>query len=47
MQYKIIQKGPFEKLDKFEKRLNELAMSGWRVVTSLGDFYLVLGKEKY
>lgn len=47
MQYKIIQKGPFEKLDKFEKRLNELAMSGWRVVTSLGDFYLVLGKDKY
>ncbi|GHE68203.1 MULTISPECIES: hypothetical protein [Roseivirga] len=47
MQYKILQKGPFEKLEKFEKRLNELAMSGWRVVTSMGDFYLVLGKEKY
>ena len=47
MKYKIIQKGPFEKVEKFEERLNEMAMSGWRIVTSLGDFYLVLGKEKY
>lgn len=47
MQYKIIQKGPFEKVEKFEKRLNELAQSGWRVIAGLGDFYLVLGKEKY
>jgi len=46
MEYKIIQKGPFEKVEKFERRLNELSMSGWRVVTSLGDFYLVLGKQK-
>ncbi|MHA7101846.1 hypothetical protein BXY85_2858 [Roseivirga pacifica] len=47
MQYKIIQKGPFEKVEKFEKKLNEMAMSGWRIVASLGDFYLVLGKDKH
>ena len=48
MHYKIIQKGPFEKLDKFEKRLNEMAMSGWRVVTSMNHgTYLILSKDKY
>ena len=46
MQYKIVHKGPFEKVAKFEKRLNELAMSGWRVVTALDDYHLVLAKGK-
>ncbi|WP_420387326.1 hypothetical protein [Roseivirga sp.] len=47
MQYKIIQKGPFEKVEKFQVRLNQLAMEGWRVVTVMSDIYLILGKEKY
>ena len=48
MQYKLISKGPFEKPEKFEKRLNEMAMSGWRVITSMTQgAYLVLGKDKY
>ena len=48
MQYKLISKGPFEKPEKFEKRLNEMAMSGWRVITSMTqEAYLVLGKDKY
>ena len=48
MQYKLIKKGPFEKQEKFEKRLNEMAMSGWRVVTNMqGGEYLVLCKDKH
>ena len=47
MQYKILHKGPFEKVEKFEKRLNEMAMSGWRVKAALGDFYIILEKGKY
>lgn len=47
MQYKLIHKGPFEKVIKFEKKLNELSAQGWRVITSMtqGEF-LVLGKDK-
>ena len=47
MQYKVIQKGPFERIEKFEQKLNELAMVGWRVVTVVSDIYVILGKEKY
>lgn len=48
MQYKLIQKGPFEKKEKFEQKLNSLALEGWRVITSMSNGeYLVLGKEKY
>ncbi len=48
MQYKLVNKGPFEKVEKFEKRLNELSAQGWRVITSMTQgAYLVLGKEKY
>lgn len=47
MQYKIVHRGPFEKIEKFEMRINELAMSGWRVITSFGDLHLVLGKGKH
>lgn len=47
MQYKVIQKGPFERIEKFEQKLNELAMSGWRVVTVVSDIYVILGKEKH
>jgi len=48
MKYKLISKGPFEKAEKFEARLNQMAMEGWRVVTSMSQgAYLVLGKEKY
>ncbi len=48
MQYKLVTKGAFEKPEKFEKRLNELAAQGWRVITSMTQgAYLVLGKEKY
>lgn len=47
MQYKLIHKGPFEKVIKFEKKLNERSVQGWRVITSMsqGEF-LVLGKDK-
>ncbi len=48
MQYKLITKGPFEKVEKFEIRLNELSLQGWRVITNMSQgAYLVLGKEKY
>ena len=47
MQYKVIQKGPFERIEKFEQKLNELALEGWRVVTVVSDIYVILGKEKY
>lgn len=47
MQYKIIQKGAFEKIEKFQDRLNQLALEGWRVVTIMSDIYVILGKEKY
>lgn len=47
MEYKIVTRGPFEKTEKFEIRLNELAMSGWRVITSHGDLSLVMGKAKH
>lgn len=46
MQYKLFGQGPFEKAEKFEKRLNEMAAKGWRVITNHGT-HLVLGKEKY
>jgi len=48
MQYQLIVKGPFEKTEKFEKRLNEMSAQGWRVITSMTQgAYLVMGKEKY
>lgn len=31
-QYKFVKKGLFESLSKFEKKLNDTANSGWRVV---------------
>jgi len=48
MEYKLISRSPFEKTQKFEKRLNDMASQGWRVITSMtqGSF-LVMGKEKY
>lgn len=48
MTYKILTKGPFENIQKFEQRLNQMSMEGWRVITSMSSgMYLVLGKEKY
>lgn len=47
MQYQILQKGPFEKVEKFEKRINEMSMSGWRVICAVADFHLLMGKDKY
>lgn len=47
MQYKIITRGPFEKVEKFEMRLNEMALSGWRVITCHGDLGVILGKQKH
>ncbi|MFT6871097.1 MAG: hypothetical protein ACJAVN_000094 [Roseivirga sp.] len=48
MEYKLITKGPFEKAEKFEKRLNVMAAQGWRVITSMTQgAYLVLGKDKH
>lgn len=47
MEYKIINRGPFEKVEKFEIRLNELAMSGWRVITNHGDLAVIMGKQKH
>jgi len=31
-QYKFLKKGAFESLDKFEKKLNEVANTGWKVI---------------
>ncbi len=48
MEYKILVKGPFEKIDKFEKKLNEHALRGWRVVTTFTSGYaIILGKERH
>lgn len=47
MQYKIFRQKAFDTPEKIEKRLNELAMQGWRVITSMSHgSYLVLGKGK-
>ncbi len=47
MQYKIINQKAFEKIEKFEERLNHLSREGWRVITSMqSGAYLILGKEK-
>lgn len=47
MEYKIISRGPFEKVDKFEMRLNEMARWGWRVIAPYGDVSFVMGKPKH
>jgi hypothetical protein len=48
MEYKIIHKKAFEKVEAFEKRLNAMAAQGWRVITSFtSDGLLVMGKEKH
>ena len=48
MQYKLVRKGPFEKNETFERRLNEMAAQGWRVITNMSQgAFLVMGKEKY
>lgn len=48
MEYKIINKKAFEKIETFEKRLNTLAAQGWRVITSFtSEGHLVIGKEKH
>ena len=48
MEYQIIHKGPFEKIETFVKRLNSLAASGWRVKTSMqGGAYLILERSKH
>jgi len=47
MEYKIFKQKAFESSEKTEKRLNEMAMQGWRVITSMSQgAYLVLGKGK-
>ncbi len=35
--YQFFKKGTFESLAKFEKRLNEMADSGWQAVTTTSD----------
>jgi len=47
MEYKIVSRGPFEKVEKFQMRLNEMAMSGWRVITTHGDLSIIMGKQKH
>lgn len=32
-QYKVIRKGPFERYQKFEERLNALYLEGWRAIS--------------
>lgn len=47
MEYKIIQKGAFKKIEAFEKELNSLSAQGWRIVTSYSQgVYLILGRSK-
>lgn len=36
-QYKFIKKKNLEKLESFESRVNEIAMSGWKVVNFTQD----------
>ena len=31
--YKFLKKGTFESLDKFEKKVNEFSLKGWRAVS--------------
>ena len=48
MQYKVVSKGAFESVEKFEQKLNKLAMEGWRVITNFSSgVYLIMGKEKH
>lgn len=44
MKYKFFKKGSFESLDKFEKRLNEEASLGWRVINivTIGGYIAAL-----
>lgn len=47
MEYKIFKMKAFDSAEKIEKRLNEMSMKGWRVVTSMNHgTYLVLSKGK-
>lgn len=47
MEYKLVSKGAFENIEKFEKRLNGMAVQGWRVITNMTQgAYLILEKKK-
>ncbi|GAB5523822.1 MAG: hypothetical protein Roseis2KO_16940 [Roseivirga sp.] len=47
MEYKIFRMKAFDNPEKIEKRLNDLSMQGWRVVTSMNHgTYLVMAKGK-
>ncbi|CAD5254030.1 MULTISPECIES: hypothetical protein [unclassified Imperialibacter] len=35
--YKFLKKGGLESLEKFERKLNEMVMTGWRVVNFTND----------
>lgn len=35
--YKFLKRKGFESLDKFEKRINEIASQGWKVVNFTSD----------
>ncbi len=42
--YKFLKKGSFEKIDKFEKRVNDMAAQGWKVksFTNYGADLIIL-----
>ncbi len=35
--YKIIKKGIFESLSKFDERINSLSLEGWRAISIASD----------
>ena len=35
--HKLVSKGVFEKMDKFEQRLDSLALEGWKAVSLTRD----------
>ncbi|MEM7549152.1 MAG: hypothetical protein AAF363_05750 [Bacteroidota bacterium] len=39
--YKLVQKGTFEKLPKFEHRINELSTQGWKPISVSGQGTLI------
>ena len=40
--YKFLKKGTFESLEKFEKKVNEEARGGWKVINFAHDYESVI-----
>jgi len=42
MKYRFVKRKAFESLDKYEQRLNQETMAGWRVVSMAHDGHVLV-----